>query len=147
MNVHPKICNRAVIESYLEDRLDPEQESRLLQHLAKCEIRRQRIQLAAAEPSEWSEAEEFLRDQPSVVWLTAVEQSTTWELPSHNVTREFRGLIQIDQRLPEGTPLFKDGELAGITLLGTRFMKDDAPGSYVVPASRIFEVLRQVKTE
>ncbi len=79
--------------------------------------------------------------------VTAVEQSTIWELPSHNLTREFSGLIQIDQRLPEGTPLFKNGELAGITLLGTRFMKDDVPGSYVVPANRIFEVLRQVKTE
>jgi hypothetical protein len=79
--------------------------------------------------------------------VTALEQSTTWELPSHNVTREFTGLVQIDQRLPEGTPLFKDGELAGITLLGTRFMKDDVPGSYVVPASRIFEVLRQVEAK
>ena len=69
------------------------------------------------------------------------------ELPSHNVTREFTGLVQIDQRLPEGTPLFKHGELARITLLGTRFMKEDVPGSYVVPASRTFEVLRQVKTE
>jgi hypothetical protein len=79
--------------------------------------------------------------------VTALEQSTTWELPSHSVTREFSGLIQIDQRLPEGTPLFKNGELAGITLLGTRFMKDDVPGSYVVPASRIFEVLRQVEAK
>jgi hypothetical protein len=79
--------------------------------------------------------------------VTALEQSTTSELPSHNVTREFRGLIQIDQRLPEGTPLFKNGELAGITLLGTRFMKEDIAGSYVVPASRIFEVLRQVETK
>jgi hypothetical protein len=79
--------------------------------------------------------------------VTALEQSTTWELPSHSVTREFRGLIQIDQRLPEGTPLFKNGELAGITLLGTRFMTEDVPGSYVVPASRIFEVLRQVEAK
>jgi hypothetical protein len=79
--------------------------------------------------------------------VTALEQSTTWELPSHNVTRDFRGLIQIDRRLPEGTPLFKNGELAGITLLGTRFIKDDVPGSYVVPASRIFDVLRQVEAK
>ena len=64
MNAHPEICSPGVIESYLEDRLDPEQESRLLQHLATCEICRQQLQLAAAEPSAWSEAEEFLRDQP-----------------------------------------------------------------------------------
>lgn len=84
---------------------------------------------------------------PRAARVTALEQSTTWELPSHNVTREFSGLIQIDQRLPEGTPLFKNGELAGITLLGTRFLKDDVPGSYVVPASRIFEVLQKLKLE
>ena len=64
MNAHPEICSPGVIESYLEDRLDPEQESRLLQHLATCEICRQQLQLAAAEPSAWSDAEEFLRDQP-----------------------------------------------------------------------------------
>lgn len=79
--------------------------------------------------------------------ITAVDQRTTWQLPSHNLNREFTGLFQIDKRLPEGTPLFKNGELAGITLLGTRFMKDDFPGSYVVPASRIVEVLQQLKIE
>jgi len=79
--------------------------------------------------------------------ITAVEQKATWLLPSHELNREFTGLIQIDQRFPEGTPLFKDGELAGITLLGTRFMKRGMPGSYVVPASRIVEVLQQLKTE
>ena len=79
--------------------------------------------------------------------ITAVDQRTTWQLPSHNLNREFTGLFQIDKRLPEGTPLFKNGELAGITLLGTRFMKDDFPGSYVVSASRIVEVLQQLKIE
>lgn len=64
MNAHPEICSPTLIESYLEDRLDPEQESRLIQHLATCESCRQQLQLAAAEPSAWSEAEEFLRDQP-----------------------------------------------------------------------------------
>ena len=79
--------------------------------------------------------------------VIALDQKTTWQLPSHSIDREFTGLLQIDQRLPEGTPLFKDGDLAGITLLGTRFMKDDVPGSFVVPASRIVEVLQQLKTE
>ena len=64
MNAHPEICSPVMIESYLEDQLDPEQESLLLQHLATCETCRQQLQLAAAEPSAWSEAEEFLRDQP-----------------------------------------------------------------------------------
>lgn len=84
---------------------------------------------------------------PYAARVTAVDQKTTWQLPSHGLNDEFIGLIQIDQRLPEGTPLFKDGQLAGITLLGARFMKDDVLGSYVVPASRILEVLQQLKIE
>lgn len=64
MNAHPEICSPALITSYLEEQLDPEQESKLLLHLATCETCRQQLQLSAAEPSAWSEAEEFLRDQP-----------------------------------------------------------------------------------
>ena len=64
MNAHPEICSPGVIENYLKEQLDPEQESLLLQHLATCETCRQQLQLAAAEPSAWSEAEEFLRDHP-----------------------------------------------------------------------------------
>ena len=88
-----------------------------------------------------------LRVTPNAARISALDQGTTFSLSTHKFRHEFTGLIQIDQRLPEGTPLFKDGELAGITLLGTRFMKDDVPGSYVVPASRIFEVLRQVEAK
>ena len=88
-----------------------------------------------------------LRVTPKVARISALNQATTFSLSTHKFSHEFTGLIQLDQRIPEGTPLFKDGQLAGITLLGTRFMKDDVPGSYVVPTSRLFEVLRQVKTE
>ena len=88
-----------------------------------------------------------LRVTANAARISALNQATTFSLSTHKFRHEFTGLLQIDQRLPEGTPLFKDGQLAGITLLGTRFMKDDVPGSYVVPASRLFEVLRQVKTE
>ncbi len=88
-----------------------------------------------------------LRVTPNAARITAMNQSTTFELESHRFLHEFSGLVQIDQRLPEGTPLFKDGQLAGITLLGTRFMKVDVPGSYVVPAGRIHEVLQQLKPE
>jgi hypothetical protein len=76
-----------------------------------------------------------------------LDQATTFSIPTHKFRHEFSGLVQIDKRLPEGTPLFKDGKLAGITLLGTRFIKDDVPGSYVVPASRIFQTLQELKTE
>lgn len=88
-----------------------------------------------------------LRVTPNAARITAMNQSITFELESHRFLHEFSGLVQIDQRLPEGTPLFKDGQLAGFTLLGTRFMKVDVPGSYVVPAGRIFEVLQQLKLE
>ena len=88
-----------------------------------------------------------LRVTPNATRISALDQATSFSLATHKFRHEFSGLVQIDQRLPEGTPLFKDGQLAGITLLGTRFMKDDVPGSYVVPASRIVEVLKTMKTE
>ena len=88
-----------------------------------------------------------LRVTPNVARISALNQATTFSLDTHKFRHEFSGLVQIDQRLPEGTPLFKDDQLAGITLLGTRFMKDDVTGSYVVPASRIVEVLKTMKTE
>ncbi len=88
-----------------------------------------------------------LRVTPRAARISALDQATSFSLATHKFRHEFSGLVQIDTRLPEGTPLFKNGELAGITLLGTRFMKDDVPGSYVVPASRIVEVLQQLKTE
>ncbi len=88
-----------------------------------------------------------LRVTPRAARISALDQATSFSLATHKFRHEFSGLVQIDTRLPEGTPLFKNGELAGITLLGTRFMKDDVPGSYVVSASRIVEVLQQLKTE
>ena len=91
--------------------------------------------------------EPTLRVTPEVAHISALNQATSFSLATHKFRHEFTGLIQIDQRLPEGTPLFKNGELAGITLLGTRFMKDDVQGSYVVPTSRVLEVLQQVKTK
>lgn len=88
-----------------------------------------------------------LRVTPKAARISALDQATTFSLATHKFRHEFSGLVQIDTRLPEGTPLFKNGQLAGITLLGTRFMKDDVPGSYVVPAGRIHEVLQQLKIE
>lgn len=84
---------------------------------------------------------------PDAARVTAVEQEATFELPSHNIKHQYTGLVQIDQRLPEGTPLFQNGKLAGLTLLGTRFMKDGVEGSYVVPASRIAEVVGELKSK
>ncbi len=42
-----------------------------------------------------------------------------------------------DRSLPEGTPLFKEGRLAGLVLLGRRFLGETGSKSYVAPADRI----------
>ncbi|MFO0998758.1 MAG: hypothetical protein U0936_00325 [Planctomycetaceae bacterium] len=76
-----------------------------------------------------------------------MNQGTTFSLSTHKFRHDFTGLIQIDQRLPEGTPLFKDGELAGITLLGTRFMKDDVRGLAHRSRQSHLRSAKAVKTE
>jgi hypothetical protein len=43
----------------------------------------------------------------------------------------------VDHSLPEGAPLFKNGKLAGLVLLGTRFLDETNNKSYVVPVDRI----------
>ena len=43
--------------------------------------------------------------------------------------------------MPKGTPLFKDRQLAAITLLRTRFHGESAGHSLVMPTARIVEVL------
>lgn len=64
MNKQPETCDPSLIERYLADLLNTEQEATFLCHLETCETCRQQIQIAAAEPSSWSDAEEFLHDQP-----------------------------------------------------------------------------------
>lgn len=64
MNTQPETCDPSLIERYLADLLNTEQEAVFHIHLETCGICRQQIQLAAAEPSSWSDAEEFLHDQP-----------------------------------------------------------------------------------
>ena len=64
MNMQPEICDPSLIERYLADLLNTAQETAFHSHLETCETCRQQIQIAAAEPSSWSDAEEFLHDQP-----------------------------------------------------------------------------------
>ena len=64
MNTQPETCDPSLIERYLADLLTLAQEATFHSHLETCETCRQQIQLAAAEPSSWSDAEEFLHDQP-----------------------------------------------------------------------------------
>ena len=85
-----------------------------------------------------------LRVTPKTARITAFDQAKTFAIPTHTFRHEFSSLVEIDHRLPEGTPLFKDGQLAGIVLLGTRFLGDEARQSLVIPAERIFEVLSRM---
>ena len=64
MNAQPETCDPSLIEHYLADKLDAAAESVFLSHLESCSTCRLRTEQAAAEPSSWSDAEEFLRDQP-----------------------------------------------------------------------------------
>ena len=64
MNTQPETCDPSLIECYLADSLETARERTFLIHLESCASCRRRIEQAAAEPSSWSDAEEFLRDQP-----------------------------------------------------------------------------------
>jgi hypothetical protein len=73
MNTQPQTCDPSLIERYLADSLDAATEAGFHSHLENCNACRDRIQLAAAEPSSWNDAEEFLKDQP----FDAVSLSTS----------------------------------------------------------------------
>ena len=64
MNTQPQTCDFSLIERYLADSLDVAAETAFHNHLESCSLCRDRAEQAAAEPSSWSDAEEFLRDQP-----------------------------------------------------------------------------------
>jgi hypothetical protein len=55
------------------------------------------------------------------------------------VDRNYKALFAVDASLPEGTPIFLDGELMGLTILGSRFIGEEAGRSFVVPATRLRE--------
>lgn len=63
-NTHPETCDPLLMEQYLADALDAAQEAAFQNHLETCSACRRLIQWAAAEPSTWSDAEEFLQDLP-----------------------------------------------------------------------------------
>ncbi|MBL8817223.1 MAG: serine/threonine protein kinase [Planctomyces sp.] len=64
MKAHPETCDPTCVDAYLAESLGAREELEFLQHLERCSVCRDRIQKSAAEPSTWSEAEEFLRDRP-----------------------------------------------------------------------------------
>ncbi|WP_417387092.1 protein kinase domain-containing protein [Gimesia sp.] len=82
---------------------------------------------------------------PQAARIVGFDNEEELELPPLKNKHRFEGLIQLDRSLPEGTPLFKEGQLAGLTLLGTRFLGEKSKKSYMVPVERIAEFCRDLK--
>jgi hypothetical protein len=78
------------------------------------------------------------------VRVSAVNVSQKLTLPSHKVEHQYDELFSVDAALPEGTPVFLDGKLMGLTILGSRFVGEEARQSYVFPANRLWEFSKKV---
>lgn len=87
-----------------------------------------------------------LRVTPQAARIVSFDNQAELALPPLKNKHRFEGLVQLDRSLPEGTPLFKEGQLAGLTLLGTRFLGEKAKKSYMVPVERIAAFCRDLKT-
>jgi hypothetical protein len=84
---------------------------------------------------------------PATVKVTALDRTADLDLRDRNFRHEFKKLVEVDRALAEGTLLFKDGKLAGITLLGDRFAGKGAKQSYVVPVDRVVEFCAKLEKE
>ena len=74
---------------------------------------------------------------PNAARIVALDGQADLDLSERGIQHHYDKLVEIDRRLPEGTPLFKDEQLVGLVLLGTRFLSDQVEKSYVVPVGRI----------
>lgn len=82
---------------------------------------------------------------PQAARIVSFDNQVELALPPLKNKHRYEGLIQLDRSLPEGTPLFKEGQLAGLTLLGTRFLGEKAKKSYMIPIERIAVFCRDLK--
>ncbi|QDT92178.1 serine/threonine-protein kinase [Gimesia algae] len=82
---------------------------------------------------------------PQAARIVSFDNQAELALPPLKKEHRYEGLIQLDRSLPEGTPLFKEGQLAGLTLLGTRFLGENANKSYMVPVEKIAAFCRDLK--
>ena len=96
--------------------------------------------LAAIEPSSSPRTLLF----PDHVRVTGTDQQGHLNLEDHNVHHHFEGLFEVNKSLNEGTLLFKDGQFAGVTLLGSRFLKEKS-ASLVLTADEVVEALKDVQ--
>ena len=65
-------------------------------------------------------------------------------LPERKLVFDYEGLIAVDRILAEGTPVFHDEKLVGITILGERFGDPTTGRSLLIPASRVLEKLQEL---
>jgi beta-lactamase regulating signal transducer with metallopeptidase domain len=65
----------------------------------------------------------------------------------HSHVRTFSSLIEVDCGFPEGTALFKDGKLVGMTIVGTRFLENNRNRSYLLPVERMAALYRSITNE
>ncbi|MCA9058215.1 MAG: protein kinase, partial [Planctomycetaceae bacterium] len=69
--------------------------------------------------------------------VIAIDQQIHATMTDRKIERDYPGLIVVDRALREGTPVFVDGKLAGLTLLGSRLIGESANKSYLLPANRL----------
>jgi hypothetical protein len=93
--------------------------------------------LSAVRPNHKGE----MRVSPKAAVITALHRNSQLKLYDGKVNT-FRDLIQLDRKLPEGTPLMLDGQLVGITVLGTRFVERGENKSFAVTAGTIQRLIR-----
>jgi hypothetical protein len=77
---------------------------------------------------------QFVRT-PVSVRVTAIDRK--YAVKGLASTQKLPNMFQLSETLPEGTPLFKNGRLAGITVIGTRFLNEKSSVSYVLPIDYI----------
>ena len=78
--------------------------------------------------------------------ITKLDQSTEGVVsPWSKQQPEFRSLAVVEPKFPSGTPLFHDGQIAGIALMPVREQAGDDLGSFVVPAERIQELIAKIR--
>jgi TIGR03009 family protein len=147
-NGSPPAIDRAFLESPgrppVESRYMPDSTKELFVYRAVGEITRYRPDrkvvlgvgdvLSAIIPGSSPE----LSVAPNAVSVVALDRQANESLPKPQApVLHYDRLIEVDRSLPEGTPLFKDGKLAGLVLLGSRFLGETSNKSYVVPVDRI----------
>lgn len=85
-----------------------------------------------------------MRMFPHLAEVKAVGQEYQWKSRGGGV-RKFDGLILVEGVFAEGTPMFKEGKLAGIVFAGARFVGREEQRAYVLPAERLVDFCRKLK--